>query len=144
MKRILVLMVFFSVTITSQSFASASDYRIDDNVIESVFDQAIQVKTGSFDLFSGAFDSSLLGNEAVLEGKSPVVAWLICWLIGGLAIHRIYLGGTPVLILGYLALAIPIGIPLLIVVFGDWIALLIDVFRDDLGKHEGSDALIMW
>ena len=143
MKKILVLTLIFSVAMASASFASASDYRIDDNVIESVFDQAIQIKTGNLDFFSGN-NNGLLGNEAVLEGKSPVVAWLICWLIGGLAIHRVYLGGTPVLILGYILLAIPLFIPLGIVVLGDWIVLLIDVFRDDLGKHEGSDALIMW
>jgi len=77
----------------------------------------------------------------IKEGKSPIAAFVICWLLGGIAIHRVYLGGTPVLIVGYLFTFFGFfGL----IPFGDWIVLLVSVFKDDLGKYEGSDAFIMW
>jgi hypothetical protein len=136
MKKVLLVCLVALFAITSQSYASTA-YTIDDAAVEAVFDNSVSV----IDLASES-DSMVLENAAMLKaGKSPIAAFVICWLLGGIAIHRVYLGGTPLLVLGYILTIFGIFglVPLV-----DWIVLLVDVFRNDLGKHEGSDAFFMW
>ncbi len=40
-------------------------------------------------------------TKKLLAGDSLVLALVLCWFLGWAAIHRLYLGGTPLLILGY-------------------------------------------
>ena len=136
-KTLLVCMVALFVVI-AQSFGN-SKYRVDDTQIESIFDNAISVQKSNINLTQLYEDTN--ARFEIKEGKSPIAAFVICWLLGGIAIHRVYLGGTPVLIVGYLFTFFGFfGL----IPFGDWIVLLVSVFKNDLGKYEGSDAFIMW
>ena len=142
MKKVLLLGMVLAFFATSVSYGSASDYRLDDTAVEQVFDQAIEVAVNNpmnIDLSAGDVN----GQQAVLAAKSPIVAWVISFvgILNVFAIHRLYLGGTAILVLAYPVFSF---LTLGILNLGDWICLLIDVFRDDLGKHEGSDALFMW
>ncbi len=142
MKKVLLLGMVLAFFATSVSYGSASDYRLDDAAVEQVFDQAIEVAVNNpmnIDLSAGDVN----GQQAVLAAKSPIVAWVISFvgILNVFAIHRLYLGGTAILVLAYPVFSF---LTLGILNLGDWICLLIDVFRDDLGKHEGSDALFMW
>ena len=142
MKKVLLLGMVLAFFATSVSYGSASDYRLDDTAVEQVFDQAIEVAVNNpmnIDLSAGDVN----GQQAVLAAKSPIVAWVISFvgIPNVFAIHRLYLGGTAILVLAYPVFSF---LTLGILNLGDWICLLIDVFRDDLGKHEGSDALFMW
>lgn len=138
MKKVLLVSLFALFVCTTQSFATSA-YTIDDSAVEAVFDNSVNV----MNIDASNFDNSMvLENAAMLkEGKSPIVAFVLAWILGPIAIHRVYLGGTPLLVLGYIVTIFGIfGL----VPFIDWIVLLVDVFRDDLGKHEGSDAFFMW
>ena len=142
MKKVLLLGMVLAFFATSVSYGSASDYRLDDAAVEQVFDQAIEVAVNNpmnIDLSAGDVN----GQQAVFAAKSPIVAWVISFvgILNVFAIHRLYLGGTAILVLAYPVFSF---LTLGILNLGDWICLLIDVFRDDLGKHEGSDALFMW
>ena len=142
MKKVLLLGMVLAFFATSVSYGSASDYRLDDAAVEQVFDQAIEVAVNNpmnIDLSAGDVN----GQQAVLAAISPIVAWEISFvgILNVFAIHRLYLGGTAILVLAYPVFSF---LTLGILNLGDWICLLIDVFRDDLGKHEGSDALFMW
>ena len=135
MKKVLLVCLLAMFAITSQTYASSA-YTIDDSAVEAVFDNSVNVM--NLDLT----DSMELENATMLKaGKSPIAAFVIAWLLGPIAIHRVYLGGTPLLVLGYIVTVF--GIVFLVPLI-DWIVLLIDVFRNDLGKHEGSDAFFMW
>ena len=136
-KTMLVCMVALFV-VTAQSFGN-SKYRVDDTQIESIFDNAISVQRANIDLTRLYEDTN--ARFEIKEGKSPIAAFVIAWLLGPLAIHRVYLGGTPLLIVGYV---LTLGGFLGLIPFIDWIALLVSVFKDDLGKYEGSDAFLMW
>ena len=61
--------------------------------------------------------------------KSRLVAFLLCWFIGYLGVHRFYVGkvGTGVL---YLLTGGIFGIGILV----DWIVILVGSFKDDQGK----------
>jgi len=136
MKKVLLVCLVAMFTITSQTYASSA-YTIDDSAVEAVFDNSVSVMN-----LDATSDSMVLENATMLKaGKSPIAAFVISWLLGWAAIHRVYLGGTPILVLGYLVTVFGIfGL-----VWGvDTLVLLIDVFRNDLGKHEGSDAFFFW
>lgn len=70
-----------------------------------------------------------------MKGDNAIIAILLCFFLGGLGIHRVFLGGAPILILGYLLLSI---------LFVGWILVLIDFFRlifGGTGHYEGNDSL---
>lgn len=136
MKKGLLVCLLAMFALTTQTYATSA-YTIDDSAVEAVFDNSVNV----MNLDAGS-DSMALENATMLKaGKSPIAAFVIAWFLGGIAIHRVYLGGTPLLVLGYILSVFGIfGL----VPFIDWIVLLVDVFRNDLGKHEGSDAFFMW
>jgi len=135
-KTLLVCMVTIFV-VSTQSFG-ISKYKVDDGQIESIFDNAITIQK-SVDLTQ--FFNEPNNTFEIKEGKSPIAAFVICFVIGWTAIHRVYLGGTPLLIVGYL---LTLGGFLGLIPFIDLIALLVSVFKNDLGKYEGSDAFLMW
>ena len=138
MKKVLLVCLLAMFAITSQTYASSA-YTIDDSAVEAVFDNSVNVM--NLDL-TDSNDPMVLENATMLKaGKSPIAAFVICWLLGGIAIHRVYLGGTPLLVLGYIVTVFGF---VFLVPFVDWLVLLVDVFRNDLGKHEGSDAFFMW
>jgi len=137
MKKVLLVCLVAMFAVTSQTYASSA-YTIDDSAVEAVFDNSVSVM--NLDLADS--NEMALENATMLKaGKSPIAAFVISWLLGWAAIHRVYLGGTPILVVGYLVTVFGIfGL-----VWGvDTLVLLIDVFRNDLGKHEGNDAFFFW
>jgi TM2 domain-containing membrane protein YozV len=116
--------------------ASASNYRIDDSAIESVF-ASTKVITENFATVGNLFDVTI--NKANLEEKNVWIAVLLDFFLGGLAVHRVYLGGTPMLIVGYLLTCGGIfGIVPLI----DLIVLVIN--SDDISKYVNNNKFFMW
>lgn len=138
MKKVLIAGFFAMFVLSAQSFATSA-YTIDDNAVEAVFDNSVNVMNLDYSDSNGliTFENATM----VKADKSPIAAFVICWFLGGIAIHRVYLGGAPILVVGYIVTIFGI---VGLVPFIDWIVLLVDVFRNDLGKHEGSDAFFMW
>lgn len=64
-----------------------------------------------------------------VSDRSRLVAFLLCWFLGYLGIHRFYVGKTGTGILYLLTVGIfGIGI------FVDWIVILVGGFKDDQGR----------
>lgn len=116
--------------------ASASKYKIDDAVVESVF-ESTTVLSGDFMSLGSSLGVTI--NKATLEEKNVWIAVLLDFFLGGLAVHRVYLGGTPMLIVGYLLTCGGIfGIVPLI----DLIVLVIN--NEDISKYVNNDRFFMW
>jgi TM2 domain-containing membrane protein YozV len=97
----------------------------------------------------------LIEQRLTNDGKSPVVAYLPWFFLGGLGLHRFYLGATGsgvamllLFVLGWLTLALVIGFALLLV-FGIW--WLVDAFlipgmvqssRDQLRQRMINEAML--
>lgn len=123
-------MVFASYT------ASASKYTVDDAAVEAVLESSTVI-SGDFLSLGDAF--GLNTNKASLDEKNVWIAVLLDFFLGGLAVHRVYLGGTPVLIVGYLLTCGGIfGIVPLI----DLIVLVIN--NEDISKYVNNNKFFMW
>jgi hypothetical protein len=70
---------------------------------------------------------------ASAKGDNGIIAILLCFFLGGLAIHRVFLGGAPILILGYF---LTFGGIFGILPFIDFIRLIIG----GTGHYEGNDS----
>ncbi len=79
------------------SFAglSNSKYSIDDSKVEAAFEKSVVVNP-EFQL------QNSLGTEEIQADKNVWVAVALGWFLGGIAIHRVYLGTPPGIIAGYL------------------------------------------
>ena len=82
---------------------------------------------------------SPLHDQKVMEEKNAWLAVILDFFLGGIAIHRVYLGGTPVLILGYL---LTIGGIFGIVPLVDFFVLIIN--NQDISKYVNNNRFFMW
>lgn len=135
MKKILLLSVLCTM-LCAYSAQASSLYRVDDATIEAVFNNATPA---NFEMADAASLLSPLTGQAVLAEKNALVAILLDFFLGGIAIHRVYLGGKPILILGYL---ITCGGIFGIVPLIDLIVLAINF--DDISKYVGNSKFFMW
>lgn len=140
MKKLFVLFAFLIFLTGSQANASVSEYMIDDQAVEAVFESGIQLS--AVQLLDKLPISDIAGGAQLnASDRSPVVAFILATFLGGLAIHRVYLGGTAVLIPAYIFTCAGIfGI----VPFIDWIMLIIGLANDDISKYEDNDKFFMW
>lgn len=130
-KLILTMVVAFGVVFTS----SANSYTINDSAVETLLEESVQVNP-----FENGFEmASFVRADGINAEKNVWVAFALDFFLFGLGIHRVYLGGTPILILGYI---FTFGGIFGIIPFGDLIALIIN--NEDISKYVGSNAFIMW
>lgn len=136
MKKIVFLGLLISLFMTSYQSNASSIYEVDDAAIETLFENSKVVLTG----ISGAADLLMpLKADAAMAEKNVWIAVVLDFFLGGLAIHRVYLGGTPVLILGYL---ITFGGIFGLVPLVDLVVLIVE--NQDISKYVGSNKFFMW
>lgn len=135
MRKLLTLFCFVAIIGVSNSYASNSNYYIDDNAVEEVLSSGVEVNT-EFNLVG---ENGILGQNASLNEKDPAIALILDFFLGGIAIHRVYLGGRPTLVLLYF---ITCGGIFGIVPLVDFIVLIIDF--NDISQYVDNDKFIMW
>lgn len=135
MKKNLLLLLVCIAGFAYSSKAS-SIYQVDDAAIEATLSMATPITPQ----FSDA--AALMNPLSVQASSSDKNAWIAVILdlvVGGLAIHRVYLGGTPMLIVYYL---ITCGGIFGIVPLVDLVVLIIN--NNDISKYVGSNKFFMW
>lgn len=133
MKKLLLLICFVSLVGLSNSFANNS-YYINDTAVEEVLTSGVEL-SAEFNLNPNA----TLGQQTTLNEKDPIVAIILDFFLGGLGIHRVYLGGRGTLVLIYF---ITCGGIFGIVPLVDLIVLAINY--DDISQFVDNDKFIMW
>jgi TM2 domain-containing membrane protein YozV len=118
---------------------SADSYRVNDAAIEAVFENSIAVNSMEFNPLVNV--TAMKSPDVAYNSPQPVVAWLLCWVLGGLAIHRVYMGSEAKLVLLYF---ITCGGIFGVLPFVDWILLLIGVIEDDISKYVNNNKFVMW
>lgn len=129
----ILLLVGFSLNL------SAENYQLDQNKIDAMFAQAEQVSTLS--VFDLSDLGAVPGTAQVFEEKDPIMAFVLCWVVGWAGAHRLYLGTETKIFIFYLLTGGGFGIVVLI----DWIKLLMVVLdKEPLSPYIDNPNFIMW
>jgi len=141
MKKIL-LFCFLTVAALTARAADVSVYIIDDQQIEQLMAQSddISLNAVSADLLqSEQLTAGLTGSARVKANKEFVPALLLNLFLGGLGIHRLYLGTETLTWVGYILTCGGIfGIVPLI----DFIVLIIN--NDNISPYVDNPKFFMW
>ena len=142
MRFILTTFVFMALTISS---LSASNYKLDDNAIDALFDNATVTEVTSLDLVNS--NSTININNAVIsqgnDQTKVLVAWIVDWVgLGAFGIHRHILGtkGSMWAIYTFTVCGIFGIVPTI-----DWWVLLIDgLILQNGDKYIDNENFFMW
>jgi TM2 domain-containing membrane protein YozV len=120
---------------------NAGNYRLDQAQLDQMISSAHQVEHVS--VFSLPDLTNAPDNQVLTEGKDPVIALVLCTVLGWVGAHRYYLGTKPINCLIYFLLScVAIGGILNLV---DWVMLLMVVIdKKDLAPYIDNPKLIMW
>lgn len=140
MKKVFTLILIIA-AVFSFSQANAAKYSIDEEAIDQLFTTAtetsmISMNAANFSAIPSAVNSPLMANA---EEKDAVVAIVLDFFLGGLGIHRFYLGTETLTGLAYIFTCGGIfGVVPLI----DFVVLIIN--HDDISPYIDNPKFFMW
>ena len=136
MKKVLLLTLLFSVTALFAVQTEASKYKLNDQKVDQLFEQATSADA---DLFGAASPNGTNFTSATVAEKDPMVAILLDFFLGGLGVHRFYLGTKTMTGIGYILTCGGIGglMPLI-----DLIVLAVNY--DDISPYVDNPKFFMW
>lgn len=144
MKKLLVCM-FALFGMVGLSFADK--YELDNNAIDNAFNQATTLSLDNMDLSAlNGLDINLNLNSEIATmggagGKNWGVAALLDFFLGGIGIHRMYLGSSNLMWLYYGITCCGIfGIVPLV----DFIVIIVDGIDGNIGKYCNNSSYFMW
>jgi TM2 domain-containing membrane protein YozV len=143
MKKILFLLAICISCSVCSFAASDGNYTIDDQKVEQLFVNSVDVSLTAMtgNSLASAASTVNMGNSAYFKGtdKSFAVAIILNFFLGGLGIHRLYLGTETLTWVGYILSACGIfGV----VPFIDFIVLI--VHNDDISAYVDNPKYFMW
>ena len=132
---LLLLMTVFCLS-TSNAFATASSTPVPTSTVKKGIIEKFVAK------IAAKAESKITKMVSYLpikkaEDSKFIIALLLAFFLGGLGIHRVYLGGKPVLILFYLLINILFGLGFILALI-DLIVMAID---GNTSKFDGNDKL---
>jgi len=136
MKKIIILSLILSITALCSYGATSSGYAANDKLIDQMFTKAPETVNITF------ADLSLAGMTAQAttgSSKSAGVALVLDFFLGGLGIHRFYLGTEVMTGIGYI---LTCGGIFGIVPLVDFIVLIINI--DNISKYVNNPKFFMW
>lgn len=140
------LITFFACTLLlTFNLKAADNYTIDDNQVEQLFSNAhLVIPSAAVDMagIPSTMDLSLPMSTTAVKDKNAAVAFILCFFLGGLGIHRLYMGTKTMTWVGYILTCGGIfGIVPLI----DWIMLLIKLVGDgNISEYVDNTKFFMW
>ena len=138
MKKLLLVVVLFT-TVLFVKQASASTYSVNEQAIDQLFVNAVETSMVS----ANAADLSSLATNVPTTVKAAqkdaIVAIVLDFFVGGLGIHRFYLGTETLTGIGYI---LTCGGIFGIVPLVDFVVLIID--NKDISKYVNNPKFFMW
>jgi len=129
------LIISLCLVVFTASLANANDmFRLNDARIDAMMAEAVDVST-TLPLLD------FQGTQATLSNPNPWVAFALCWVLGGIGIHRHYMGTSGAMWAIYLFTC---GGIFGIVTLVDWVVLLIGAIQGDISQFVGNPRFFMW
>lgn len=136
-KLCLVILLFAALTVANK--ANASSYTINEDAIDQLFDSAIETSMISINANEMNSVASGMTTTVKAQDKDAVIAIVLDFFLGGLGIHRFYLGTKTMTGIGYILTCGGIfGIVPLI----DFVVLIIN--NDDISPYINNPKFFMW
>ncbi|MFW6095184.1 MAG: TM2 domain-containing protein [Bacteroidota bacterium] len=136
MKKLLMMVVLALFALTSVQESHAAEYKLNEERIDALFETATE---SDFNLLAETTMNKPNFQTMAMEEKDPMVAILLDFFLGGLGVHRFYLGTKPMTGIGYILTCGGIfGVVPLI----DLIMLAIDY--EDISKYVDNPKFFMW
>lgn len=120
--------------------ASESVFTVNDDAVNSAISNAVEMTMA--ETLATTTSNPFSTNEAdQLSAKNGWAAAAICFFLGGLGIHRHYLGTSSMMWLYYCITCGGIGgiVPLI-----DFVVLVIAAADNNVRKYENNDSFFMW
>jgi len=134
-----IVFIFLLMAIISVNKVNASSYTINEQAIDQLFENATETAMISVNANELSSLPSNVSSMAVSNDKDAVIAIVLDFFLGGLGIHRFYLGTETLTGLGYIFTCGGIfGIVPLI----DFIVLIID--NKDISPYIDNPKFFMW
>ena len=139
MKKTFILILLF-VAVCSFQQVSAASYSIDEQSVDQLFEKATETSMVSINANElSAVPSNIPTSMIAPKEKDAVVAIVLDFFLGGLGIHRFYLGTKTMTGIGYILTCGGIfGVVPLI----DFIVLIID--NQDISPYIDNPKFFMW
>ena len=140
MKKIGLAFIAF-LMLANLSFAETSQYRVNDDAISSMFVDAIEVSiTDAISLQNSGITANF-DEFFVSSDKNPAVAFILCWFVGYLGVHRYYMGTSTTTMILYIVTCGGFGI----VVTIDWVMILLALIDNgDISSYIDNPKFFMW
>ncbi len=135
MKKVFILFALILGISAATSTMSAS-YKINDSAIETLFNNA---ETGTMSIMFNGLGEATNAPQAAVTEKSAAAALIIDFFLGGLGIHRFYLGTKVMTGLGYI---LTCGGIFGLVPLVDLIVIAINF--DDISQYVDNPKFFMW
>ena len=139
MKKKLLFLGIFTLALSLSVFGN--NYRVDDKQLDAIFNNGTEISLNNF--YIATPGTSIPASISEVEaGSEAIIAWAICWVVGGFGIHRHYLGTKPTMWALY---TFTCGGIFGIVWTVDWFVLLIDgVINDNISPYQNNEKFFMW
>lgn len=138
MKKLILVIVLF-VAVLSVKQANASSYSVDEQAVDQLFASAVETSMISMNATDLSSVASNVSSPVMAEQKDAVVAIVLDFFLGGLGVHRFYLGTETLTGLAYFFTC---GGIFGIVPLVDFIVLIIDM--DDISAYINNPKFFMW
>lgn len=138
MKKLIFVIVLF-VTVLSVQKANASSYSIDEQSIDQLFESAVETSMLSVNTTEPSAVAANVSTTVMAQEKDAVVAIVLDFFLGGLGIHRFYLGTETLTGLAYF---LTCGGIFGIVPLVDLVVLIID--NKDISAYVNNPKFFMW
>lgn len=138
MKKLILIIVLF-VTILSVNQANASSYSVNEQAVDQLFENAIETSMISMNANELSAVASNVSTTVMAAEKDAIVAIALDFFLGGLGIHRFYLGTETLTGLAYIFTC---GGIFGIVPLVDLIVLIID--NKDISAYINNPKFFMW
>ena len=150
MKKKIILGAMLMLAVCSTSFANTSEYVVDDAAIEATISNgtavasltpvATEATVNTADLLSMSGNNTAQ-NPVFASDKQALTAMILAFFLGGLGIHRFYMGTATLTGVGYILTLGGCGI----VATVDWVVLLIAVIDNkSISDYIDNPKFFMW
>ena len=138
MKKLFLVVILF-VTVLAVKQASASSYSVDEQAIDQLFASAVETSMISMNATELSSVASNVSTTVMAQEKDAIVAIVLDFFLGGLGIHRFYLGTETLTGLAYIFTC---GGIFGIVPLVDFVVLIID--NKDISPYINNPKFVMW